>query len=105
MNFIEAWKKANGKRITRKKGVTYCLNTKENKIHETAKIYLDNVDLLADDWEIVKETKVIWTVTWKENTGYYNACVFMDRPSMEEWKELHKSRIQVIGTEKYINEI
>lgn len=98
MNFIEAWKKANGKKIEVGRTI---INTKKSITEQTE--ILSELELLSDYWNIVKETKVIWTVTYISD-GFYFASTFSDRTNMETWKENNKSRTRIIGVEKYIDE-
>lgn len=104
MNFVEAWIKANGRKITRKVWLSY-INTKEKKITDVCS-RMSDADLLADDWEVLKEEKVLWTVTFYNTVvNAYNSLVFFSRKDMESWKKRHKNNIKLIATEKYIDEI
>ena len=104
MNFIEAWKKANGKEIIIKneKGIKEHIRTDGNIKIAINTPYISNESLLSEKWEIKKETKVAWTVTYLD---YEVVCsfVFLDREKMETFIKKNKD-IKVIGIEKYIYE-
>jgi hypothetical protein len=106
MNFIEAWKKANGKEIIIKdeKGIKEHTRTDGNiKIYINSH-YLSNESLLSEKWEVAKESKVIWVVTYKYDNISYQAVIFFTREEMDTWKEKNNRYVTIIGTEKYIHE-
>jgi hypothetical protein len=105
MNFIEAWKKANGKTIVTR---NECGNI-ENTVGTSGNIagtiqHIGEKLILSEKWEVAKETKVVWTVTYISDEGFYFASTFSNRTNMETWKENNKSRTRIIGIEKYIDE-
>lgn len=104
MNFIEAWIKANGKRITREVWMGH-INTKEQKITDVCSRMVET-DILANDWKVLKEENILWTVTFYNNiVNKYGSILFYSREEMEIWKKRHIDTVRTIGTEKYIDRV
>lgn len=100
MNFIEAWKKANGKKIEIGNVV---ISTKDS-ITAVVEI-LNEIELLSENWEITKKEIVIWTMTYYDKKEKkYRGIVFSSRKQMEEWTEENDDK-RIIAINKHIDEV
>ena len=95
MNFIEAWKKANGKEIIIKdeKEVKEHIKTDGNIKISINTPALSTESLLSENWEVAKKTKVVWTMTVLDYNGAICAYVFDNRESMEKFTKKWKNVI------------
>jgi hypothetical protein len=107
MNFLEAWKEAQGRRI---------VLTDTGRIIQTTNnlktFLLDNLetiktkDLISNNWTVKIDIVPIWAVTCKFiESDFYYSFIFKDRDTMNKWKEFNKDKVKILGTERYSDEI